>query len=177
MYEKLKDIFTNVNEWLKFAEAKHAGLIVLNSGTIFGLLSVQASLTAWVLIFSILFVGASLYTSFASMFPLKLKSIEDKKDFDQINVYFSGDLARLGKDDLKVILLKQMKGHHTFDGMEEDLIEQIIINARVAARKYFLFKVSLILLMIALVPVFICIGYDSVAASNLFVSGRVYIFV
>jgi hypothetical protein len=161
MYDKLKDIFTNVNEWLKFAEAKHAGLIVLNSGTIFGLLTMQSSLSGWVLIFSILFVGASLYTSFASMFPLTLKGIEDKKDFDQINVYFSGDLARLGKEDLKVILRKQMNVNHVFDGMEEDLIQQIIINARVAARKYFLFKVSLILLMIALVPLFVFVGYSN----------------
>lgn len=159
MYDKLKDIFTNVNEWLKFAEAKHAGLIVLNSGIIFGILSLPVNLPVFVLLFSILLVVASLYTSFASMFPLHLKAIEDKKDFDQINVYFSGDLARLGKDDLKTILLKQTKSHHVFDGMEEDLIQQIIANSRVAARKYFLFKVALILLMTGLVPVFITVGY------------------
>lgn len=159
MYDKLKDIFTNVNEWLKFAEAKHAGLIVLNSGTVFGLLTIQSGMPGWVLMLAVFFVGASLYTSFASMFPLTLKGIEDKKDFDQINVYFSGDLARLGKDDLKQIMLKQMKIQHTFDGMEEDLIQQIIANARVAARKYFLFKVALILLMTGLVPVFMYVGY------------------
>lgn len=94
MYDKLKDIFTNVNEWLKFAEAKHAGLIVLNSGIVFGIFFVPISLPTWVLLFSVVLVVASLYTSFASMFPLTLKGIEDKKDFDQINVYFSGDLAR-----------------------------------------------------------------------------------
>lgn len=159
VYDKLKDIFINVNEWLKFAEAKHAGLIVLNSGIIFGILTLQSGLPGIVLVFAVLFVGASLYTSFASLFPLTLKSIEDKKDFDQINVYFSGDLARLGKDDLKQIIQKQMKITHAFDGMEEDLIQQIIANARVAARKYFLFKVALILLMAGLLPVFACVCY------------------
>lgn len=159
VYDKLKDIFINVNEWLKFAEAKHAGLIVLNSGIIFGILTLQSGLPGIVLVFAILFVGASLYTSFASLFPLTLKSIEDKKDFDQINVYFSGDLARLGKDDLKQIIQKQMKITHAFDGMEEDLIQQIIANARVAARKYFLFKVALILLMTGLLLVFACVCY------------------
>ena len=159
MYDKLKDIFTNVNEWLKFAEAKHAGLIVLNSGIVFGILTLQASLPGLVLMFSVFLIGASLYTSFASLFPLHLKVLEDKKDFDQINVYFSGDLARLGKDDLKTILIRQTKTHHVFDGMEEDLIQQIIANSRVAARKYFLFKVALILLMTGLVPVFITVGY------------------
>jgi len=159
MYDKLKDIFTNVNEWLKFAEAKHAGLIVLNSGIIFGILTLQSTLPGGVLVCSVLLVGASLYTSFASLFPLTLKGIEDKKNFDQINVYFSGDLARLGKDDLKQIMRKQMKFTHEFDGMEEDLIQQIIANARVAARKYFLFKVALILLMTGLLPVFTCVSY------------------
>lgn len=162
MYDKLKDIFNNVNEWLKFAEAKHAGLIVLNSGIIFGMLTMQSGVPGAVMIFSILFIGASLYTSFASMFPLTLKSIEDKKDFDQINVYFSGDLARLGKDDLKMILLKQMKIQHEFDGMEEDMIQQIIANARVSARKYYLFKIAMILLMAGLIPVFVSVGYQAI---------------
>lgn len=161
VYDKLKDIFSNVNEWLKFAEAKHAGLIVLNSGIIFGILTVQSSMPSVVLIFSILLIGASLYTSFASLFPLTLKSIEDKKDFNQINVYFSGDLARLGKDDLKMILLKQMKIQHEFDGMEDDMIQQIIANARVAGRKYYLFKVAMILLMTGLTPVFVSLGYNA----------------
>ena len=35
--DKLKDIFTIVNDWLKFAEAKSATLIAANAGLIFGI--------------------------------------------------------------------------------------------------------------------------------------------
>lgn len=37
MTDELKDIFDNVNNWLKFAEAKHAMIIAFNSSLIFGL--------------------------------------------------------------------------------------------------------------------------------------------
>ena len=36
---ELKYIFANINDLLKFAEAKHGGLIVLNAGLVFGILS------------------------------------------------------------------------------------------------------------------------------------------
>jgi hypothetical protein len=38
MADKLKDIFENVNNWLKFAEAKNATLIAGNGLLIFGVL-------------------------------------------------------------------------------------------------------------------------------------------
>ncbi len=36
---KLKYIFSNIIDWLKFAEAKHGGSIALNSGFVIALLS------------------------------------------------------------------------------------------------------------------------------------------
>ncbi|MCP4218773.1 MAG: hypothetical protein GY765_29345, partial [bacterium] len=46
MEERLKSIFANVNDWLKFAEAKNAALVAFNSAIIFAVLSVfdQAAL-------------------------------------------------------------------------------------------------------------------------------------
>jgi hypothetical protein len=38
MNEDFKYAFTNVNDWLKFAEAKNAGLIALNTAAIIGIL-------------------------------------------------------------------------------------------------------------------------------------------
>ena len=34
--EQLQKIFTNVNDWLKFAEAKNFGLLSLNAAIVFG---------------------------------------------------------------------------------------------------------------------------------------------
>jgi hypothetical protein len=43
MNEDLKFAFTNVNEWLKFAEAKIAGLLALNIASIIGILQADNS--------------------------------------------------------------------------------------------------------------------------------------
>jgi|AntRauMFilla1563_2_1112583.scaffolds.fasta_scaffold20749_4 hypothetical protein len=37
MDEKLKEIFSNINDWLKFADAKSATLIAGNGALIFGM--------------------------------------------------------------------------------------------------------------------------------------------
>jgi hypothetical protein len=39
MEERLKYIFNNINDWLKFAETKNAALLVIDSAAIFALLS------------------------------------------------------------------------------------------------------------------------------------------
>ena len=41
--EKLYKIFNNVNDWLKFAEAKNFGLLTLNAAIAFGLTQVTFS--------------------------------------------------------------------------------------------------------------------------------------
>jgi len=154
MYNRLKDIFDNVNEWLKFAEAKHAGLIALNSGIFFGTLTLykdyKDTIPGPLILFSFFFIIASFVTSFISLFPRDDREIEKKKRPKKANLFFSGDLAMFDKNDLKAELLKQANVDHSFDGLEDDLIHQIIINATIATKKYRLFKVALILLICGL---------------------------
>ena len=38
---QLRNIFANVNEWLKFAEAKNFGLLTLSAAFIFGLTQIE----------------------------------------------------------------------------------------------------------------------------------------
>ena len=40
MTERLNIIFLNVNEWLKFAELKHAVIIAFNGAAIFGIFQI-----------------------------------------------------------------------------------------------------------------------------------------
>ena len=42
-FENLKSIFNNINDWLKFAEAKNFGLLTLNGALIFGITQTEAS--------------------------------------------------------------------------------------------------------------------------------------
>lgn len=163
MYDRLKDIFDNVNEWLKFAEAKHAGLIVLNSGVVFGILSVykdyQPTIPTWIVLTTFLFIGISLIYSFASLFPRTDRKIENGKKPKKTNLYFAGDLSQFNKDGLKKELIKQFGQQHEFDGLEDDLVQQVIVNSFIATRKYRLFKGALIFTIIGLsVPaIFVCL--------------------
>ncbi len=85
MHDRLKDIFHNVNDWLKFAEAKHAGLIVLNSGLVvetFNTAYSSSLLTGRLItssaLFTLIFVGLSSFFSFLSLFPVAMRKIENK---------------------------------------------------------------------------------------------------
>jgi hypothetical protein len=83
MYDRIKDIFDNVNEWLKFAEAKNGGLIVLNSGILFGTLSLykdyKDSIPIQGILVLFLFIVESLLMSFISLFPRSEKKIKKRK--------------------------------------------------------------------------------------------------
>lgn len=148
IHNRLKDIFHNVNEWLKFAEAKHAGFLVLNSGIIFGVLSVKKDfvfLPSPVVFISLLLLGLSVLFSLISLFPRSGKP-ELKKDRPKdANLFFSGHLRLFDVEGLKQQITEQSNlPAYIFDGYEEDLIRQIIVNADIASRKYRLFKYALL---------------------------------
>lgn len=75
LQDRLIYIFGNVNEWLKFAEAKNAGLFAFTGAAIFGLLSFKVSSAnlydAWKagINISILFLLAAATVSLFSFFP------------------------------------------------------------------------------------------------------------
>lgn len=147
MKEDLKDIFQNVNEWLKFGEAKHAGLIVLNSGLVFGILSVYSNFARHLhwsfIILALLFLGASIFFTLVSLFPRTYKktipSIKNKTP----NLYFNGSIACLSRDEFKSELLKTHPDH-VFTPLEDSLIDQTILNSKIASAKYTLFKYAII---------------------------------
>ena len=80
-------IFSNVNEWLKFAETKNGALIAFNSACIFGVLTIanegDIKPPNWYVITVVTFVLISTLISFSSLFPrTKIKwswLIGDKK--------------------------------------------------------------------------------------------------
>jgi len=157
MYDKLKDIFQNVNDWLKFAEAKHGALMVLNSGVIFGVLSVRKDylmVPNYIIMLTLACLSLSLLCSCISMFPRHRKQIGNKPKPKNTNLFFNGHLALYDVADLKEELNKRNNSTHTFTELEENLIQQTIIAASIATRKYILFKRALIATVCAfIVPV------------------------
>lgn len=149
MRDELKYIFTNVNDWLKFAETKHTALITFNAAAIFGALQLLGDFKTeykCVAIFVVILFSISILISLYSFFPVfnsKFDSI-DESEFqlkkNNLNVLFFEDLHKLSY--LQVIELVNFKldTNETATGIDNDLSKQIMNNARIAKIKFSLFK-------------------------------------
>jgi len=140
---ELKYIFGNVNEWLKFAESKHAGLIVLNAGLVVGIISgylnIQSCIFKPCLLLGIICFGLSIFLSIISLFPVTQNIFINRKDVTNPNLYFFGHLANLNIDDF-LQEIKRVDNSYVEDKLDKDLINQILVNSRITQAKYTIFK-------------------------------------
>ena len=140
---ELKYIFANINEWLKFAEAKHGGLVVLNVGLLVGILSsydkIHTFLIKQAVLTGIICFGVSVFISIISQFPKTQNLFYNKKKVDNANLYFFGHLTHF---DLKSFIHEFKKADANFvpTKLDNDLINQILVNARITQAKFTLFK-------------------------------------
>ena len=99
---ELKYIFANINEWLKFAEAKHGGIIVLNAAIIVGILSSYTNIAHClfkpVVLISMICFGVSMFLSLLSQFPVTQNIFYNIKVINNPNLYFFGHLCHFDKD-------------------------------------------------------------------------------
>lgn len=140
MKEELKYIFGNVNEWLKFAEAKHAGLIVLNSAIIIGVFSSNSKyFENWSVYISLIALGLSILSSLLSQFPATSNFLVRYKEKENPNIYFFGDLAEIKMNNF---ITEFKKSFSDFDANSSDknLINQILVNAKITSTKFKIFK-------------------------------------
>lgn len=140
---ELKYIFANINEWLKFAEAKHGGLVVLNAGLVVGILSsytnIQNFTDKTTLLIGIICFGISVFISLISQFPVTQNLFYNKKDIADPNLYFFGHLSHL---DNNSFVSEYQKNDTDFKPtkFDNDLINQILVNARITQSKFSFFK-------------------------------------
>jgi len=159
MDEKLQDIFSNINDWLKFAEAKSATLIACNGALIFGISRLISSfdpkggyllyllLILVLCILSIAICFLSIIPSLSMPWEKKPSGISDKDNL----LYFS-DIAKYTplaylnalKDKL------ELKGS-AFTGYQKDFSNQIIVNSVIADRKYRAFQKAIWLTLAAVI--------------------------
>jgi hypothetical protein len=162
MHDHLKDIFNNINDWLKFAEAKNAALIAFNGAIIMGCLSLikepPPHLPVWYLWMVVVLVALSTFCALLSFYPKTAAPGNNLYFYDHIYRYSSkqyleylsaalpNDQARnsIGGDSAKVSAAREKH-------LTEHLAEQIVINSKIASRKYKYFKVALSLLMTGLI--------------------------
>lgn len=143
MNDELKYIFGNVNEWLKFSEAKHAGLIVLNSAIIIGVISSYSNFSAFEKIptvISLSFLGISIFLSLIAQFPITSNYlIRENPSIQNLNIYFFGDLSKISENDF-VTEFKKTAPNFNPSNSEKNLINQILVNSKVTASKFLVFK-------------------------------------
>lgn len=144
MNETLQSIFENVNDWLKFAEAKHSGLIALASGILLATPAIlkQPKNKWWRAIFIIpaLFLGTTVMISLASFSPV-LKKQTQKASSTKGSIYFFEDISHQDTASFRKLVITDTA--YKVNAIDRDLMEQIIINSRITSNKMKSFKCSL----------------------------------
>lgn len=168
--EQLKTIFANVNEWLKFAEAKNFGLMTLNAGVVIGMsqISFNENLITEAFCYYIVIpcVSISFLISLLSVFPVLTKIARHKvdnngnhvdnnvrkfinafscfidKETEVKNIHYYGYLSSLTADKFERKFLEKTNSTIACLPYEKDLYEQILYNSRITKLKYQLFKIA-----------------------------------
>lgn len=180
LLEKLIFIFHNVNDWLKFAEAKNAVLLGFSgvgfTATIALLSTAQnllISLKIGLIVSTCLLVLCALCCSL-SFLPktnleriLWLKSSPSRRfnsQSDDDNFYYFGHLRKYNADELLTAINKlyfSKKINTPYEKECKDIATQITVNAEIAFMKFRLFTYSsyLLILSIIVIPIILLAGF------------------
>lgn len=172
MEENLRTIFANVNEWLKFAEAKNAALVAANGAALFGalgLLTGDKPLASWLHLYLIelaVCLLAGLVIAFISFLPeIQIPQARARTPRPGENLLFYGDIA-LHSPDTYLNALRSLYGFQNDPAVpiESHYAEQIVVNSRIAVRKYRRFNNALWMTLAGLVtaPLVLCTRSKSV---------------
>lgn len=153
---ELIDIYKNINDMVRFGETKNSGFIALNVGMIITIFVNYYKLIEYIFTFGLIaaafFFCFAIITSLSSLFPVTKNQIIDKRVLENPNLYFFGDLAQL---DLELFTKFMQKDDPEFipNKMQQDLMNQILINSRIAMGKFKLFKFSVTFTVIGIIIV------------------------
>ena len=153
MEEKLIQIFANINDWLKYSEVKNGVLLSLNSAVVMGFISLLKDapipLKFSINLCLIPSFTLSLIVLLSSFLPI-LDKLFNKKDEireingDNINLLFYGDLRKLSTSVYLKLLYQSCNEviPESFEKLELDLANQIIINSVITYRKLIFFRIG-----------------------------------
>lgn len=156
---RLMPVLGLVNDWLKYAEIKNGALLTINGALIVGVHQMLnwhenrpevVNLLAWL---ATAFLAASMLLGLASFYA-RTKTfgfdIPKVTDNGQTNALYYGHLADMTRVDVLARLVDGYDPSHC-DKYLEDLTDQIIINSKIARRKFVLFNCALMLTIAAAV--------------------------
>jgi hypothetical protein len=152
MEERLKEILALVNEHQRFAETKNAALLAVDAAAVLGVLQVLTSdaeihriLIAYFLCVGICGVISGLLTliSFIPQTHIPwLRLLKAPKPGDSL--LFFGDVQKYNSDSfLEALCAATNTARGTPTKFERMYAEQIIVNSRITARKFFYFRCAI----------------------------------
>jgi len=166
--EQLRKMFANINDWLKFAEAKNLGLLTLNAAIVFGVLKADLTVSntvEWITYYLLVPLAIiSFIIGLISVFPILsaiekgkkikggidwLSNIIDKEE-PFVNIHFYGYLKNIDKEEFESEYLVKTKSTVAFSEFEKELASQILYNSRITTLKYQFFKVGAFLLFVGI---------------------------
>lgn len=157
MRERIIDVQSNINDWLKFAEAKHGAILATN---IILITEINHSINSgfkFLKLLIIIFALISILISLFSFFPRQHEKIKPKKrinDLDEINMFYARSLSRFTEDEL-VLFFTKNSNSYKIDRFDLMIINQIHKNSLIASFKYRLIRLSLIFLAIAIILILV----------------------
>lgn len=168
---RLTTIFQNVNEWLKFAEAKNAVLFAFSGAGITAIISLLATAQellnslkiGLVLATSLLCIGILLCsfsflpkTNLERLLQIRNKASRNSSHHQKDNFYYFGDLRKYSSTELLDALNSyyfESQVTQPYKKEWQDLATQITINAEITFLKLKLFTYALWCLIIAILAV------------------------
>lgn len=146
--EDLRFICTTLDANLRYAEGKHTSFIAFNGAAIFGGLTLLRNLNPQtsgilygILLLTLLLLICAIISSIYSFFPKIIKQMESNAGESCGNVLFFEHVKYHSLESYAQLLCE--KYHFNPDEilpLDECIISQIIVNARLASRKFALFK-------------------------------------
>jgi hypothetical protein len=146
--EKLYNLYLDVNNLLRSAEAKNIGLVAFNIGVIIGmtkLITDYKDCREWLIVFSYVLAMnlLSLFFAFMSIVPQMKHKETEVETFSSDNILFFGRIAQIKSD----VFLEEFKRRYNLTSVnaayETDLARQVVIVSQIALRKMKLFKIAI----------------------------------
>ncbi|TIW72934.1 MAG: hypothetical protein E5V58_12985 [Mesorhizobium sp.] len=151
LYDVLRDILADVNQWLQYGEAKNGIMITVNLALIVGIGTV---VTAWEnvpvpivvagIAISIGLLVGSMF-SLVSFFPKLQKHSYAPADraLEGGNLLFFGDIEKYAPRSYLEALAASLGAKVGTHRLHEDLASQIVTNSIIATKKFKLFAIAL----------------------------------
>ena len=149
MEERLRYIFANTNEWLKFAETKNAGLLVFAAAAIVGAqrstsTETLTGMTQWALTLGTILLAAAAVLCLLSFIPqVRIPWLDSARaPTEEDNLLFYGHIADYRPTEYLAKLRTASNAQTAPTPIEDHYAQQIVTNARIAVRKYKCFNVA-----------------------------------